>query len=266
MNKSAWGQTLRNTNLIKISKIPDYASIFLRHGAIGNHPMLANVPISLRTKVLDRIAIGRRHKFCYFRVPKVANSTIVQSLWDSIHQSEDKTVDSETAKLILQGIPSIEELERMFVFTFVRHPVTRTLSAYLDKCLDQGFRRKHKCLQGSIGTPAGFANFLDQLADGQLLDNIHWAPQTSILPWKLDRYDFIGRFENLNEDLGFCLNHIFPGKSIITLHNPHRTGADEKLRGFVGKRQQQLIEQLYSADFERFYPNAPAQNPSGMSL
>lgn len=245
---------LNSLTLLKLQKAPDYVSTFIKHGSLGNHPILRLVPASLKLKVLDRIALGRKDGFCYFRVPKAANSTIVRSLFQNSRHHNSDGVDGITAKRILHGIPSQRELEKMFVFTFVRHPVSRTLSAFLDKSRDENFRSKYPCMRVEPGTPEGFAGFLNQLADGQLYDNIHWAPQTSILPYDLAKYSFVGKFENLEADLSHCLAEIFGVDTHSHSHTPNRTGASEAVASFVGKRERRIIETLFKQDFEQFYP------------
>lgn len=241
--------------MIRLRKTPEYLRVFTQYGWLKNHPILETVPDKLKMKVLSRVAISRADGFCYFRVPKVANSTIVKSLLLNSMPNESSSISGMTAKRMLHGIPMMPELENLFVFTVVRHPVSRTLSAYLDKSHQDDYRKKHLCLRVEAGEPSGFERFLDGLKDGQLMDNIHWAPQSAILPYDLEKYDHIGRFETLHEDLDHCLHAIFGKNALTQRSDPHRTGASDKVSEFVGSKQRAIIEKLYHDDFNNFYPN-----------
>lgn len=236
----------------KFTKVSNYASVLLRYGAITRHPLVANIAPSLRMRVLSRIAFSKEHGFCYFRIPKVANSTIVVSLLNNMPGREE--TDSEYAKQLLQGIPSVSDMDKLHTFTFVRHPASRTLSAFLDKSRADGMRRKHLCLRGEPGTISGFRYFLDGLKDGQLLHDLHWAPQTAILPYDVAKYDFVGRYELLEADLMTCLTRLYGDEASIHNALSRRTNASGMTNQFVGKCERDLIAKLYETDFEAFYP------------
>jgi len=236
----------------KLTKVPNYAGILLRYGTITRHPLVANIAPALRMKVLSRIAMSNEHGFCYFRIPKVANSTIVMSLLNNMPGRGE--TDSGFAKLLLQGIPHVSDMDKLHTFTFVRNPASRVLSAFLDKSRADAMRSKHQCLRGEPGTMSGFRFFLDGLKDGQLLDNLHWAPQTAILPYDVAKYDFVGRYESLEADLTICLTRLYGEEASIHNNFSHRTDASGMTNQFVGKGERDLIAKLYESDFEAFYP------------
>jgi hypothetical protein len=94
-------------------------------------------------------------------------------------------------------------------------------------------------------------DFLRRLDDGMLYKDIHWAPQTSILPYSLDKYDFVGKFENIEEDLNHIMKEIFNESYEIRTVNHHRTASMEMLKN-LSIREISLIERLYEKDFINF--------------
>ena len=229
--------------------------MLLKYGSLSRHPLVAGVAPELRNRVLKRIALSRAAGFCYFRIPKAANTTIIMSLLNNMPGNRCAETNIRYAKQSLHGIPAMNEMHRLFTFTFVRHPASRCLSAFLDKSRADNLRRTYPCLSGEPGTVNGFRYFLDGLQNGQLTDNMHWAPQTTILPYDLARYDFVGKFENLEADLTVCLVRLFDGTPKIHSAFQHRTDAAGKVSEYLGKRERDQIARLYEADFEAFYPD-----------
>lgn len=141
---------------IKLAKLPGYAEVILRYGGVSLHPLFVNVEPSLKLQVLNRIALNRRAGFCFFRIPKAANSTIVMSLLTNMALNSKVELSSIQAKRALKGIPRMSEMDRLYVFTFVRHPASRALSAFMNKSRCEELRRRHACLAGEPGTIQGF--------------------------------------------------------------------------------------------------------------
>jgi hypothetical protein len=227
-----------------------YAPAAIRYGGLSNHPLLCGVDSSISFSVAKRICYSRKHKFCYFRVPKAASSSILKSLAQSTLKRDMPVGEIQT---LLNKIPHPDALRDCFVFTFVRHPVSRILSAFLDKSRRPGFPEKHPMLRFEPGTVAGFTHFLSYLEDGALLDDLHWAPQVDILPHKIGSYNFIGRFESFEADLDYCLRRINGECVSIRNSRPHRTDANAKLDEYVTARERRILERLYEKDFEQFY-------------
>lgn len=100
---------------------------------------------------------------------------------------------------------SYAELRRrwpnMFVFTFVRDPLSRLASCYRSKVERKGRPDAHKPLEG-MGPETPFADFVDHVARrADRRANIHYRSQASILTHRGDvAPDFVGRFEDLRED------------------------------------------------------------------
>jgi hypothetical protein len=111
---------------------------------------------------------------------------------------------------------------------------------------------------GIDSRPLSFREFLERLDAGYLRANIHWAPQTSIIPIEPARLDFVGRVESIDDDLPRLLDRIFgSGEHRVIPVVRHATGASQRLSEAYGKAEVRLVRQLYAADFKAFYPDAP---------
>jgi len=214
-----------------------------------------------------RIAVSIANRFVFYRVPKVANSTILLTLarHDPHIQSSWHNIDVTTLKKQLYWRPdeigvvrSSLALRSYFRFAFVRNPYTRVLSAYLDKVANTNNPRSAKrasriraSLGLSVREPVSFGHFVCYLAQDGLDKNVHWAPQVDMLP---DKLDFVGKFESLEEHLAVLIPRVFPGNQLRAADScsQHATAAADWIEAYYNKTNWQLIKKLYQRDFERF--------------
>lgn len=208
-------------------------------------------------------AIDHRHGFFYNRIPKCANSTVVEALATSsgkVGRSSDtvalKRAFSKPHRLSRRQV--VELRDHWLKFTFVRDPYARVLSAYLDKIvrLRYDLRPRYRALQGTGTTtaePPSLDRFLDFLAEGGLYANVHWAPQTALLLIPLAAFDFVGKVENLDHDLNHVLQRIFPGQPqrgwpAFGRAGPPPTGAQDKVSSWCNRQQLDRIAACYEND------------------
>jgi len=210
--------------------------------------------------------IGKAHSFLYFETPKVACSSIKRTLQllelgnlgtppDSVH---DKRIS------VLYGAVSsgwsLEEIFRarqLFRFTFVRNPYTRILSCYLEKILqDATERRRHQQWLGfTQQEPVSFLEFLqgiDRIPERNR--DIHWMSQSATINDPFVLYDYIGRFERLDEDFHEVLNRIgvrAEAPPLQQIHH-HKTDAQSRLAEYYGTAELALARRIYEADFPRY--------------
>lgn len=213
-------------------------------------------------KLDPRGAYSPLEPFFYNRVPKAANTTITQALFNHTTYRPDRARRDHPKyqfqrPLFLSG-HEVKRLEtKAWKFTFVRDPYSRVLSAYLDKVgrkRHQGQRflswaeRHHQ--------PSSFLGFCRYLEAGGLFLDMHWAPQVSILCLPLELFDFIGRVESLDQDLGRVLETLFD----VQLNSPlpragTHTAANDKLTTAYGPEEREIVNRLYADDFEKLgYP------------
>lgn len=209
------------------------------------------------TKVDPRGVAIPTDRIFYNRIPKNANSTIVKVLGahSDFAKAFRKGAKAKSRFLRPSGMSRamVAEMDDWFKFTLVRNPMTRTLSAYLDK-VDQkkphgrGFWRWHG------ERPASFTDFCRYLEAGGLWADMHWAPQHGILLLPPDRFDFIGRFERLEVDLAEAVRRGFgPGTELQMRHGgPPSTGADVKRAAHMTDEARDILSRLYAEDFRLF--------------
>ena len=217
-----------------------------------------------------RFRFTDQHRFLYSPVPKVASSTLAKSLYKLTQgKRPPKGTTSKEASnvfanqdapndVLMCQLKSILIRGDYFTFSFVRNPYTRILSAFLDKILKAHQIDYRSPLNlHSVGTEeVTFLDFLQQVqhVDFSRLDP-HFRPQWHLLGCdKLMKFGFIGRFENLEEDLQFTLGRInknTTNKKIISKRS-HATNAAEKLKQYYGAEEQALVAKIYADDFKYF--------------
>lgn len=218
-----------------------------------------------------RIAIATDWRFVYIRIPKAANSTVISTLtqrFPAAASSADHVDGSQARRsapkrtyhrphqLSRQQVRSL--FNDFFIFTVVRNPFHRTLSAFLDK-LQPGneygdpYRATVARYDGGKITFPGFCRYLK--AGGQDR-NCHWMPQTQLVEMiGVDRLDVVGKVENLEEDLQTIVQRINKDDaSLVTLHRagPKSTGAGDKLHAHYDEECRQIILDVFEQDFQNF--------------
>ena len=160
-------------------------------------------------------------------------------------------------------------------FAMVRDPYSRTLSAYLNKIgsrlppkpesdeMDHWERIaarieawRSQVLDTNAYPEVNFEVFLLWLRDSDdpaVLDE-HWAVQSRILSYPDVSFDWIGRFENLNEDSQRILEEIgsdvgFPTQDQVKFAP---TNAASRLDAYLTPRTEALIEEIFAEDFLNF--------------
>lgn len=216
-----------------------------------------------RKKLNNRVEVSPRAEFVFYRVPKSANSTVIRAILDHDPDHKDSTLklDADRAKREAYLKPAHlglrqarQALARYFVFAFVRNPFDRVLSAYLDKVAGQE-TKKRQVAEG-LGKPpeaaVSFGEFVRYLDRGGLYGNIHWAPQSALLPAP-EHVDFLGRVETLNEDLEALIRRLFPGTGEVSVvgarrHATHAAGSRED---YYDSGLRDAVARLYREDLER---------------
>ncbi|MGI0481015.1 sulfotransferase family protein [Geminocystis sp. CENA526] len=224
--------------------------------------------------VNSRINISHTRKFCYFRIPKAANSTVIISLFNAEYENLDfeisdnhSNIKSQISRIKSQmydhpsslSVKQLKELlDNYYKFTFVRNPYTRFLSCFLDKVKrPEAEQRKMICnfLKKSSKENISIHDFLDFLEYKTNLNcNAHWCLQKDILLLPKEKIDFIGRVENLQQDLITVMQVIFNKEiddQIVNIKS-HSTGANSKLAMICDPEIKERIFKIYEADFEYF--------------
>jgi hypothetical protein len=205
-----------------------------------------------RNLLQNRTAVSERHGFAFWRVPKAAGSTITASLYHAMTGERVTEMDRlDTIKLnafARAGSIPRERLARLYRFTFVRHPVPRTLSAYRDVIARRrgAAWKRYKAVTGARATPDP-DEFLRSLESTRVLyTDPHWAPQSAIVPVDVDD---VGKVASAEACWRRISRRIFGAPQPLVTVAAHATGA--ALVG-VTPEQRTRIETIFAEDFERF--------------
>jgi hypothetical protein len=165
-------------------------------------------------------------EFVYCHIPKTAGNTICSLInkvpWHTICKKDNR-----------------------FLFTFVRNPYSRCLSAF--NYLKNGGDRKEDQRDSDIYIGnLSFDDFVTNKLHLALVKQTHFKPQTYWLP---DGADFIGRYENLLNDI----NHL---KTLIKMNDfvslPHINKTKHYFYTELNNDTKEIIFSLYKHDFETF--------------
>lgn len=212
--------------------------------------------------VSSRLIVCPEKKILYIRIPKAANSTVTALLWNQIHgtcfdeHTPTKKIKKSFQKAVnLNFIRSLDAKKNYFFFTIVRNPYDRILSAYLQKISFPLYNQRYGKQIAQAGNGeisfSSFCKFLDQKG---LYKDPHWIPQYDFIWPNCKRLNFIGRFENFQEDVSRLFFTLF-GECNVNLnayYGPGRTNANELRHFYYDEQSKNIIYRLYQSDFLYF--------------
>lgn len=222
---------------------------------------------SLRLRYLDsRVAVNHEHKFMYVRIPKAANTTVVYTLYWMIHghlpTSGGRGKDSFLSPRTLSFQQARTANSDYFKFMIVRDPFGRVLSAYLDKIVFDGKPRPpefKQLVRERLGLRDGaeisFDTFCRYLKRGGLHDDPHWIPQERYARLiGFNNLDFVGKTENLEDDLAQVAAAVFPGQpyEFQQESRQHKTNAKSNLLTYYTEECEDIVREIYHKDFSLF--------------
>ena len=184
------------------------------------------------------VNINDDYKAAIFRIPKVANSSF-QKLFPIFVNGRGRK-DLREIKDILE-----EKYEQYFKFAFVRNPWDRIVSCWKNKSNPVHSQEyPHSCFVEA--TNKTFNEFIDLLQGDAFGEDRHISPQVFFFPPDLD---FIGKFENLQEDF-----NIVCGKIGIPRHQlPHINKTEHKhYTEYYDDETRQIVAEKYAKDIEYF--------------
>lgn len=209
--------------------------------------------------------ISRTYNYVYVANPKAACSTLKLILSQAEINDPDFTPESlhQRKYLPLLTPNMLTERERRalfdgsrYVFSFVRHPFKRAVSAYADKIL--GNKQQKREILEALGKqdeknnyPISFDDFVAVIADQDPATlNPHWRPQSLNLATDLIRYDFIGRLESFDADMAQVRARL----QLPVFDTPHKNRKSHKTAAIQGVSAATRIklETLYADDLQAF--------------
>ena len=172
----------------------------------------------------------------YYEMPKVASNSICAA----IHSTNTS--------------PQVVPIQ--FRFTYVRHPLARLVSAYVEK-IQQGkiqwLTCSHKMIQ-ALQPSISIEDFVDFLVnfdsknyDGELLGN-HWCPQSWLVN-SMPPLDFVGCLENIKEEWPTLME-----RGLGPLPHKHKTENIPTWQQILDTETETKARKFYHEDFD-MWPN-----------
>ena len=164
-------------------------------------------------------------------------------------------------------------------FLFVRHPLSRLLSAYRDKferstSSSKRYRKtlgrriisrfRHNATERSLRTGADvsfdeFIKFIIQQGYKSTVPNRHWSPQHRLCDVCATQYTFIGKYEHFDRESKFVLNTYFD-QCNMTMPSLNSIKEKPDIKAYYAKvspHDMVRLFQLYRYDFKLFgYPES----------
>lgn len=196
-----------------------------------------------------------KEKLIYVVVSKSACSSIMAALTPMIGVNWTSTDDYSVHELQWKRSYQLgQRFDNYFIFSFVRNPYERLVSAYVSKCIvdpeKHGQFHFGDYVLGFLFRPnQSFESFVDTVVRiPDLLSDRHFKSQYgTIFNRRTNRIDYIGRVENLRVD--FEPIH----KRYMTAHLPNLNASGKKdWRTYYNTRIARKVYRRYRKDFVRF--------------
>ncbi|XP_017593777.1 PREDICTED: LOW QUALITY PROTEIN: carbohydrate sulfotransferase 9 [Corvus brachyrhynchos] len=240
--------------------------------------------------LVSRIYVEDRHKVLYCEVPKAGCSNWKRVLMvlsglaasannishDDVHYGKHlRKLDSYDLKGIYTRLNTYTK------FIFVRDPMERLVSAFRDKFEHPNSyyhpvfgkaiikKYRHNADEEALKTGSGvkFKEFIQYLLDSHrpVGMDIHWEQVSKLCYPCLINYDFIGRFETLEEDANYFLQLVGAPAHLKFPKFKDRHSSDERTSAEVvrqylkelSKEERQLTYDFYHLDYLMFNYTSP---------
>lgn len=232
--------------------------------------------------------VDDEHRLLYCAVPKVACTNWKRVLLTlsgrvesaKIENLSDNNVHRQLGKVYLKRLESYTtkeiqfRLNNYYIFMFVREPFERLLSAYRNKLAsaeDEEFRRLYgreiirryrsrpSATSLQRGHDVSFEEFVRYLLDPKTTSREmlepHWRPYHQLCHPCYINYDFIGKYETLDEDVDFVLRRLGV-RHLVTFPTkvPRKTSKELVAKQFANISGSDIrrLWKIYSLDFHLF--------------
>lgn len=215
---------------------------------------------------LRELAFFKELNLTYNHIRKSGNTNIFNLIFDIYQQN--KIIDNYISTNSVSNFRSkkliklsdkynkefIQNILNSTIFTFVRDPYARALSMFRDKVVGREIAVIGKYFDYT-NDKFGFNKFLHHVHDNYHNVNMHFKSQYDHLFFPLEKYDFIGKLENFENDFKILIRQLNIRLNIQTdFHRslPHHTNSKNLLTRYLDKENKKIIQLIYQKDFEKF--------------
>ncbi|KAI5623779.1 carbohydrate sulfotransferase 8, partial [Silurus asotus] len=235
----------------------------------------SNISQTVTSHHVSRIYVEDRHKLLYCEVPKAGCSNwkrvlmVLAGVASSTQKINHETVHYSNHLTRLDSLDQHAVSERLRSYTkvlFIREPMERLVSAYRDKfespnsyyhpVFGKPIISKYRvnASKSALRTGSGvtFQEFIRYLLDVHrpIGMDIHWEPVSQLCSPCLLDYDFIGKFETIEEEANFLLHRVGAPKNLtfptFKDRNPEAARTSTRIT-------QHYFTQLSASDRQRVY-------------
>ena len=183
--------------------------------------------------IYKNVTLSSKHNYVWFRNPKVALTTVLNHL----HKHTEVNYCTSSGRQNIYKKEKTYSIKDIFKFVFVRNPWDRLVSMYFDKNKNNSFLKPK-----NITTFEEFILFLTKINISKC--NPHYVLQTT--RFSISDMDFVGRFENFNEDFDFVCEEIN-----IPKNNLHRNKSEhESYESYYNSKTRSLVDKIYQRDIQ----------------
>lgn len=201
-----------------------------------------------------KMPISYKYRTIFVHIPTTAGNSIYKVLdisneyntWSLITMDRIIPTHQHLMPIQIQKMIPKDIWNTFYKFTIVRNPYDRIVSdyRYLQEC---SVREKY-----DIKTFENFINLVNRIVTTDAYtENVyfdHFRPQSHY--FKNVKYDYIGRFENLDLDIQ-NISRAIGAKEILPWINKSRS-SDDDYRSYFNENIKGIVDRLYASDLEMF--------------
>ncbi len=185
------------------------------------------------------LSYNYKYKCLWFRVAKVASRSINQHFIDNT--PEDQNIYSSEVSYF----PS--DFKDYVKFSFVRDPLDRFVSCWKNKVLYDNMYGFNEKTHAEMKNITAFITWVKTQDINKSADE-HLRSQHSMID--LNNLDFLGRFENFDQDLKTLAKKIG-----LPIKEDHKINTSGSRKVELKETDIQQIKRIYELDYRLFYPD-----------
>lgn len=210
--------------------------------------------------------IFHNHKIIFIHIPKTGGSSINKFYGDQRYLDwtkpnydflygwcPDRKIHLQHAtplQLLETGLITHKQWQTYFKFTIVRNPWDRAYSDYLWIMKDQNIKGS---FEEYITRTGQFRGIL-RVNSNKNFRGDHLVPQNDFLgTGKFDKLNYIGKFENLSEEIQLINKKIGLKSGCFDLHEKKNLNKKKHYSYFYNKKKMELVREYFHMDIDQLH-------------